>query len=189
MPTSESDSKTRTLETGNTKASVLIPCAIKQTPSGKFHKTYIKVPSTLNLHPFRECMSDGYTGQWKANIGTHFIELHCQKLRPARHCFQGFVVVTFQLVENLFPLFCLFLSPYRIAPAQITHIDTDFGHCLFPTRCIDPSLFRPWALYLRLFYRHLVQSQLTRLGAACFVSLHFRFIAQVGRLQTFRSLT
>lgn len=45
-----------------------------------------------------------------------------------------------------------------------------------------PSLSRPYAPYLRLFYGHLVYSRVTWIEAACFVTAQFRFIAHVGRM-------
>lgn len=54
---------------------------------------------------------------------------------------------------------------------------------------VFPSVFLTWALHLRVSYKHFVQSIATWLGAAFFVTLHFCFIALVGRMWTFRSFT
>lgn len=67
------------------------------------------------------------------------------------------VVVTSILVKNYFPLIFSFLAQYQNISTQLVCNETDFVRYLFST----PSFFRSYAIYLRLFHEHLVQSRVT----------------------------
>lgn len=97
-------------------------------------------------------------------------------------------VVTSRRVKISFPLFFSFFFSCQTTPAKLASNDIGFNRRLFSAQCIYPPLFRPCALYLKLFRGYLVLSRDTLLGEACFVAFHVHFILTLTLVECRRSV-